>query len=36
MGVFSVFSSSLADNMLGVGGYSRGADGRPAEGRPAE
>lgn len=36
MGVFSGFSSSFADNMLGVGGYSSGADGRPAEGRPEE
>lgn len=36
MGVFSGLSSGLADNMLGVGGYSSGADGRPAEGRPAE
>lgn len=34
MGVFSGFSSILADNMLGVGGYSSGADGSPAEGKP--
>lgn len=34
IGVFSGFSSTFADNMLGVGGYSSGADGRPAEGRP--
>lgn len=38
MGVFSGISSCfiLADSILGVGGYSSGADGRPAEGRPAE
>lgn len=38
MGVFSglLSSTSLAESMLGVGGYSSGADGRPAEGRPAE
>lgn len=36
IGVFSGLSSSFAESMLGVGGYSRGADGRPAEGRPAE
>lgn len=36
MGVLSGLSSGFADNMLGVGGYSRGAEGRPAEGRPAE
>lgn len=36
IGVFSGLSSSFADNILGVGGYSSGADGRPAEGRPAE
>lgn len=34
MGVFSGLSSAFADNMLGVGGYSKGADGRPAEGKP--
>lgn len=34
MGVFSGLSSTFADNMLGVGGYSKGAEGRPAEGRP--
>lgn len=32
----SSLSSCFADSMLGVGGYSSGADGSPAEGRPAE
>lgn len=38
MGVCSGLSSKVgfADSMLGVGGYSSGADGRPAEGRPEE
>lgn len=39
IGVFSGRSSNMmgfADSMLGVGGYSSGADGRPAEGRPDE
>lgn len=38
MGVFSGLSSNVgfAESMLGVGGYSSGADGRPAEGRPEE
>lgn len=38
IGVFSGMSSSrgFADSMLGVGGYSSGAEGRPAEGRPEQ
>lgn len=37
IGVFSGMSSCfVADSILGVGGYSNGADGSPAEGRPAE
>lgn len=36
MGVASGLSSCFPDSMLGVGGYSKGAEGSPAEGSPAE